>query len=143
MSFSDGVSKFTVKSVKEADRIRKAICVELFSSIISDTPVDTGRARGNWQTSDAAPKRNTTTRTDRSGSQAIAEMRANLGAGDVTVTMTNNLPYIEKLEYGGYSTGDYATNKTTRDGYSIKAPEGMVRKNVARVKANIRRRFSS
>jgi hypothetical protein len=38
---------------------------------------------------------------------------------------TSNLPYIWTLEHGGFGRGLGATNKTTRDGFSVQAPNGM------------------
>ena len=124
MSFSVDVAKFRDKAMRETERLRRAVCVELFRSIILDTPVDMGRARGNWQTTTGPANRGVIDRLDKSGAATINEMRSNLGKGDVTVTMTNNLPYIRALEYG----------------HSSKRPEGMVRINIARVRANLLRK---
>lgn len=69
-----------------------AIKLELFSSVILDTRVRTGRLRGNWQTSTGNPKKNTIERFDKSGSQATREAEANITVNGVDY-MTNNLPY--------------------------------------------------
>lgn len=124
MSFSNELGKFRTKAIANVEKERKAVCVELFRSVIQDTPVDTGRAKGNWQTSVDSPIRSTTDRVDKTGGAAIAEMMANLGEGDCTVHLTNNLPYISKLEFGS----------------SKQSPTGMVRKNLARIKALILRK---
>ncbi|WP_370600477.1 HK97 gp10 family phage protein [Pseudomonas nitroreducens] len=117
MSFSDDIARFTAATEKAADKIVGATTLELFAGIIKDTPVDTGRARGDWQTTVATPAADENDRIDPSGAQAIAEAVAGipLKAGQ-EVFLTNNLPYIEDLEYGS----------------SPKAPQGMVRRNLAR-----------
>ena len=122
MSFSTDLGRLVADSLEKVERIDRAIKLELFSSVIKDTPVDTGRARGNWQTSVSAPKTNTIERRGEAGS--LNEMRNNLGGLDSTTYLTNNLPYIEALEHG----------------HSIQArsPDGMVRKNIARINQIIR-----
>jgi hypothetical protein len=116
MSFSKDIRSFTSKATAAHDKITRAATLELFSGVIKDTPVDTGRARGNWQTTVGTPAAGELER-DGAG-PALAEVNANTppGAGQVTL-LTNNLPYIETLERGS----------------STQAPEGMVRKNIDRV----------
>ena len=92
------------------DRIRAAT-FGIFAGIRKDTPVDTGRARGNWQCTIGAPF----VGEDESGSDEQIQQTIPRRAGSV-VYLTNNVPYIQKLEYG----------------YSTKSPNGMVRVNVAR-----------
>jgi hypothetical protein len=118
MSFSDDIRRFTTKTVEAHDKITRTATLELFSGVIKATPVDTGRARGNWQTAVGSPAQAETDRVDKSGGEAIAEVESKTpqGAGQVTY-LSNNLPYIDELENGS----------------SKQAPEGMVRKNMDRV----------
>ncbi|WP_425054790.1 HK97 gp10 family phage protein [Pseudomonas abyssi] len=118
MSFSGDIRKFTKDAGDAHDKITRAATLELFGSVIKSTPVKTGRARGNWQTAVGTPPTDELERDDKSGSQSIAEVEANTppGAGQQTY-MVNNLPYIFALE----------------EGSSTQAPEGMIRKNIARV----------
>jgi len=118
MSFSDDVRRFAVKTAEAHDKIARTAALELFSSVIRSTPVDVGRARGNWQTSVGQPTPNEIDRDDKSGAQALTEVQAKTpeGAGQ-EVFLTNNLPYIYSLEFGS----------------SKQAPAGMVRINFARV----------
>lgn len=124
MSFASDVAKFAKLTNASMDETGRAIVLELFSSVIKDTPVDTGRARGNWQTSLSSPKDG---EVSRSGSApAIAEVAAEsakFGMGKV-IYLSNNLPYIYRLEFLGWSK---------------QSPDGMVRKNVARIQANVRK----
>lgn len=48
------------------------------------------------------------------------------GAAGNVFYLTNNLSYIRVLEYGLYPQGAYKTFRT-KGGYSIQAPQGMVR----------------
>ncbi len=49
--------------------------------------------------------------------------------------LTNNLPYAEVAEFGGWKG---PTEKVTDEGYSRQSPAGMVRKNVVRFNQLIR-----
>lgn len=124
MTLRGDLGKFRQKALEEAEKERRAICSELFKSVVMDTPVDTGRARGNWQITTGSPNRNITDRLSPGFSSVVSQELQNLGALGDTVYMTNNLPYIEGLEYGS----------------SGQAPSGMVRKNVARIRSLIQRR---
>ncbi len=118
MSFADDVQGFADKAGKSVDETMRAIALELFSSTIKDTPVDTGRARGNWQTTIGAPANG---EVDRLGDgEAVKEVSATVAdfSGGKVIYLSNNLPYIYRLEY---------------DGWSDQAPGGMLRKNVARI----------
>lgn len=118
MSFSDDIRRFTTKTTEAHNKIARVATLELFSGVIKATAVDTGRARGNWQTAPGSPAAGETERLDKSGGEAIAEVEAKTpeGAGQVTY-LSNNLPYIMELE----------------EGSSKQAPEGMVKRNMDRV----------
>lgn len=123
MSFASDVAKYAKLAGACVDETGRAIVLELFGSVIKDTPVDTGRARGNWQTSMDSPA---TGETDRKGEgPALAEVSqqaASFGAGKV-IYLSNGLPYILRLEYG----------------WSKQQPGGMARKNVARIQSIVRK----
>lgn len=138
MSFAQQVALFAEKTGASLDETGRAISLELFSSVVKDTPVDTGRARGNWQASIGAAIETQSFRDEAGAISQIGAEVAQFGIGSV-IFLTNNLPYAAALEFGLYGTGAGATNKTTRDGYSIQAPYGMVRKNVKRIKGRIGR----
>jgi len=110
MSFENDIRRFEQMVSGASGQTIRAAALEVFTSIIERTPVDTGRARGNWQTSTNARPRGTL--PIRSANKAVAE--ANLSALTYTLADTiyfaNNLPYIQRLE----------------DGWSQQAPAGMV-----------------
>lgn len=107
----NALHEYTTKSFEQV--IRKA-CIDLYQMIIERTPVDTGRAKANWQIS---------THSDSSISskegfsfneiKSIVEAEINdftFEIRDSQVVIYNNLEYIEHLE----------------NGTSAQAPAGMV-----------------
>ena len=118
MSFGNDLRRISQKWSGQSEQFIRGVEIKLFSAVILDTPVDTGRARGNWQASIGQPVENTLDRLDPGGSAAIGAMTGlvlTLRGGRVTF-LANNLPYAERLE----------------NGWSQQAPAGMVRKNAAR-----------
>ena len=105
-----------------ADEINKearALGINLLNGLTRVTPVDTGRARGNWFVSLDRPNR--TVDDFRKARQAITDGIATIN--DVvngkfrTIVLSNNLPYIERLN----------------DGYSTQAPKKFVENEIDRV----------
>lgn len=100
MSFSSDVKRFAEKTGASLGQTCRAIKISLFSGVILDTRVDTGRLRGNWQTSTKLPKFAEIDRVFPKGtpeSDLTAEVLANVGSFTVDY-MTNNLPYAEIWE---------------------------------------------
>lgn len=120
MSFTLDVKAFCDKAKKNPEIVMRQVSMKLFSAIILGSPVDTGRFRNNWFASGATPSRETTTYTGKQGTAAIARVSKVItearGYGWTELTLTNNLPYAQRLEYG----------------WSKQAPVGMVRVNIAR-----------
>lgn len=99
------------------DEFTRAVWIELFTGVIDNTRVDTGRMKGNWQTTVGAPANSDIDRLDKSGAQTIRDMQSNVGGINKITYLTNNLPYVGVWEQ--------------RD--------GMVAKNIARIETNIRK----
>lgn len=133
MSFAQDMLKFAKKTNSNILEVRKAVFFDLAKQIIVRTPVDTGRARGNWQ-----PNLHNFSSGVVGGVKhdPMPDVRkvADSARGDDSLTLVNNLPYIHKLEYGGYGKGP-----KTRYGYSRQAPYGMVRITVASYKKSMRK----
>lgn len=110
-------SKATKSTIAEASR---AIKISLFNGVIRDTRVDTGRLRGNWQTSTGKPVTVTIERFDKSGNTVTAEVSSVVSAFGVDY-ITNNLVY--------------APVWNERD--------GIIDKNIARLRRNIREAVAS
>lgn len=90
------------KTKKAILQFQQVIALEALRRIVLKTPVDTGRARGNWQPSINQPIESVVDTTDLSGNQTISNGSATiLGLKDFgTIFISNNLPYILKLENG-------------------------------------------
>ena len=122
MSFSLSIGRWVKKTTAAQDTVRRAVILKLFTSVIRDTPVDTGRLRAAWRTSvgspdlsqppDGLPSYNT--------GEAVAQVKsaAESSTNNDVVILSNSLPYVSRIEYEGWS--------------HTKAPQGMVRRNVAR-----------
>ena len=126
MSFAKGVEDFNLKFIEASEETVRAVSLKLFSAIIYSSPVDTGRFRGNWYTTNATPSASVDySKLDKSGNSAIkGAEKVVLSSEDWdTFLLTNNLPYAERLEFG----------------YSNQASQGMVRTNVARFKSLLER----
>ena len=98
MSFGADLAAFAQKSGESLDRIIRNTTIELGNRIIHTTPFDEGRARGNWQTTTGAPAEGEIDRVGEAG--ALAELRQNAGGIGTVTYITNNLPYIYRLELG-------------------------------------------
>lgn len=98
MSFGADLAAFAAKSGESLDRIIRQTTIELGNRIIDATPVDEGRAQGNWQTTTGAPAADEIDRVGEAG--ALAELKQNTGGVGTVTYITNNLPYIMRLEQG-------------------------------------------
>jgi hypothetical protein len=121
VSFKSQTDAWVNKATHMTDRQVQYICMSLMRDVVDGTPVDTGRARGNWQASTGSPITATLQAEDKNGRATINKGRpaAKDAAGNVFY-LTNNLPYIYRLEF---------------EGWSNQAPQGWVRTAVQRAKA--------
>ena len=129
MSFSQQVGDWVAEATIDTQELMKATILELFTSVILDTPVLEGRLRGNWIISSGTPEEGTFDVIDKDGSKATKKVEDHItkidGDKDFSVFLANNLPYAYRIEYDGWS--------------HTKAPEGMVRKNFIRITNNLKR----
>lgn len=90
----------TVK--KNADRTVRKAAMAIDQAVVMGTPVDTGRARANWIASINIPSDATTDSTDANGAivQAAGEIGRYDGEKHESINISNNLPYIRKLNEG-------------------------------------------
>ena len=118
MSFESDMDAAIAGVLRDMRVARNSAVKQVSEAIIDDTPVLTGDLRGSWHTSvDSDPIGEL--RQDPTGAAPKQELAKALEAAslDQQVVFANRLPYSEVIEY---------------DGHSRKAPEGMVRKNLAR-----------
>lgn len=117
MSFTDQLRSFSRNTGIKFDTVLRKVVIDITSDIVRMTPVDTGHARSNYfwgvqrvSAVDSAMSAN--------GAPSIGRaftFSESVKAGGVCY-ITNNLPYIMRLEYG----------------HSTQAPAGMARVTVAR-----------
>ena len=106
-TFAIDISKFVKKAEGNADKVVREICLNLLTDIVQGTPVDTGRARANWFTSINSTSDAT---TDYSGSKdaaagvSIARAMPDVAKATGNIfSISNNLPYIYRLEFEQWS----------------------------------------
>lgn len=119
MSLESDFLRFQKNALERFVRIKKKAAFGLFGAIILDTPVLKGVLRNNWFIEfDSIPLKLTDV-GDPSGSGVVSRIESDLGKTNLnnSIYFVNNLPYVRPIEF---------------DGYSGKAPEGMLRVNVAR-----------
>lgn len=79
------------------EKTARAVKISMFNQVINDTRVDTGRMRGNWQTTVGREASGENGRLDKTGTQAQAEVAATVKP-DTEDFLTNNVPYAEFWE---------------------------------------------
>jgi hypothetical protein len=113
--FNKALRRFGDKVMPErALQLQQVISFDLLRRIVFKTPVDTGRARGNWQTSTSGSNDSEVTGV---GLDPIS-IAGPIIAGALPygqITLFNNVKYIRRLE----------------DGSSQQAPLGMVKVSIA------------
>ena len=108
--------------------------VSTLGNIIEETPVDTGRAKGNWFLTIGSPGGKVTSNT----SPSRDHLKTPKKVFGKKVFFTNNLPYIETLEYGGYPKSPKGGEGKTSGGFSLQAPSGWVRASLKNLAKDIR-----
>lgn len=88
-----------------SNEVVRRTALAINQAVVLATPVDTGRARANWQVGIGEPVEETTTETDPSGGATVS--RNNQVIGQSTpgqdIHLSNNLDYIEALNNGSSS----------------------------------------
>lgn len=105
------VAKFNVELEKAATKIKgdmhkfyRQVCIEVLKRIVLRTPVQTGRARGNWQTEIGRAASGVLSVEGSEGSMADMAISGGISKlADIpafsVVHITNNLEYLYYLEY--------------------------------------------
>ena len=136
------------KYKKTSAKIGHEVLKSMFGAIVEDTPVndadpsDMGTTKANWQISKGSP-----------ATGVLADRKPNRTRRNIKVPrsfkqlfghkwfFSNNVPWINFLEFGGYPTspkrgtwskslGRYEIR--SQGGFSLQAPQGMFRKNIER-----------
>ena len=113
VQFNGEIDAFNVVIISKSVAFHKRIAGKVLEGVVKRTPVDTGHARGNWQTTVNSTTEQELDTEDKDGAETIGEGQLVLAGLEPfeTIFIQNNVPYILELEEG---TG------------SKQAPEGMV-----------------
>jgi len=122
MSFSVDLSRFKVKSQKQAKAVIQKITMEAFKRVILRSPVDTGRFRANWGAAIGAATVGTKESFDKTGSATVAAATLTVFDWNCagSIYLVNSMAYGPKLEYG----------------HSKQAPAGMVRVTLSEISSH-------
>ena len=117
--WSIDLGKYATDTVEKTNQVCRKVALSVFRRVVMRTPVDTGRARGNWIPTVGSPSSEVNDTQDKGGVMAMGRAASQTGRWDPSkgqsIFLTNNLPYIEVLEKGRVG------NKG-----SLQAPQGMV-----------------
>jgi len=134
-TFSDDIKKFSEKTGTTLDQVIIDYVVGVSQKVIERTPVGNpslwqsnappgyvgGTARANWIPSIGTPDQTEVNSTDENrGSSQVLAIQSQI-PGNIYY-LTNNVPYIERLEYG----------------WSTQAPNGMMRRTLREARSILR-----
>ena len=121
--FSATIDGFVDSALLAQTQGFRKIALDILNKVQKKTPVDSGALRRSWTVAlNAVP-------SNYDGSQiAIAQARLS-----DTIVIATDKPYAPMLEYGLYPSPS-KTGKTQR-GYSVQAPQGMIRISVDEINA--------
>lgn len=102
LEFNKEIAEFAKTIPGKVTELQRKIVLEALKRVVLKTPVDTGRARGNWQVSIGSPAGTKLDVTDKAGGETITKGLAVLtGLSPYQIVfIDNNLEYIEFLEHG-------------------------------------------
>lgn len=124
-SFNKAFAALIKKTEKSVEEVVKDTVMDLTVNLVLRSPVDTGKFRGNWNTSFNQPNYNTVGDVENNSVERAVKVVERYQLGD-TVYITNSLPYAARLEY---------------EGWSKQAPDGMVRLTLVEYPQILRRRL--
>ena len=131
------------------DKLR-AVYLDSLSDVIETTPVhfkDGGRLRNSWSLN-VSSTTGTKRKADRGGAASYNNLYSKMPDWVLgkKLYFINPMPYANIVEYGGYPKAPKKGTKTgskyqklSQNGYSLQAPEGMVRINIDFMKLAIRK----
>lgn len=111
--FEDVINRWVEETEEDVKSILQTIVFRIGREVVTLSPVDTGRFKGNWQLTIGSPATGSLLRYDESGGITLSDMSRvvrTLSPGQVAY-IQNTVEYGYDLEYGS----------------SQQAPDGMVR----------------
>lgn len=117
--FKRNFAKLLERAGNKAEMVIRKTALELQTSMVEMSPVDTGRFKGNWQSGIGGINYDTSAAFDKTGTGTIGRTYTSLQGWKPgqTIFLTNSMPYARVLEYG---------RKNGKPG-SMQATNGMVR----------------
>jgi len=100
LSFASQLLAFENRTIRRGERFTTALVLKLGERIVLRTPVDTGRARANWQYGKGVAPSGEVQSVSKSGAEAIAAIRGKIDPTPGVHFVMNNLDYIKGLERG-------------------------------------------
>lgn len=116
-NFNADLARFIKKTDLAADVVVRKVALQVYAGVTKKTPVDTGRARANWNMSVGSVDYSVDEEATKVQRPALKK-----GDGEKAIYITNNLPYIQVLE----------------EGSSTQAPNGMVEVTLNEVRSQFR-----
>lgn len=117
--FLNGIAE---RATGHADTVIKKLALEIFTGVVEMSPVKSGRFKGNWTVAHGGIPFQLLDLFDKEGDETIRKAVAKLNVipvSDRPIYISNGLPYGPRLE----------------NGWSKKAPVGMVGVTLARIAA--------
>ena len=116
MSIKAQLEAIAKKRMQDVDDIYRTSVIRVGNRIVTATPVDKASLINHWNTSIGAPKYDKSRPNSNAGADSINELAQTINGSRVgeVAYFNNPMPYGPRIEY---------------DGYSEKAPNGMVRIN--------------
>ncbi len=101
-AFTRDLRAFGIGIEEEVNAVKRKAALRVLTGVTLATPVDSGRARGNWTVSIGAPDGSVAETTDKSGGATIAKGSAVISRAlpRDTIFIANSLPYIVSLNDG-------------------------------------------
>lgn len=101
--FSLSMNELLKQANGNVENVVKKSVFDLTSAIIKDTAVSSGALRANWQVSFNQSIDSKVDNLDVTGNETITKVATQINNNKVPLVywIQNNLPYAEKIEYGG------------------------------------------
>ncbi len=102
MTWETSPTEFSGEARKDLDKTAKHVAQKVLRNVVFNSPVDTGRFRGNWIVGIAKRSFQQLKRKDKSGGSTFQKGKNKLqkSRANVTIFITNNLPYAQRLNEG-------------------------------------------
>ena len=143
--FNKDLKYFNEQFRLKNDQLLRKVALDIFSDVLKQSPVDYGVFRASWVLGVNAlpkdpkiphpPRRKKGEKSAPIPPPPVNNSKLSTAKLGDTIIIANHLPYARVIEYGEFPGQG---PKTTADGYSTQAPQGVVRAAVQRVASKFR-----